>query len=54
MKKKSFLLFVALTLASTSFIGCHWMGEKTGQATQEVEEGADDFEEGFEEGKKKE
>ncbi len=31
--------------------GCHWMGEKTGEAAEEIEEGAEEFEEGYEEGK---
>jgi hypothetical protein len=47
-------LISAVVLAAALIMplaGCYWMGEKTGQAADEIEEGAEEFEEGYEEGK---
>jgi hypothetical protein len=53
MKRLAALFFIAL-LGFTSFagaIGCQTMGRWTGEGAQEVEEGAEDFKEGYKEGK---
>lgn len=47
---------IATTLVLISLVGifggCHKMGKTTGQAADQVEEGAHDFKQGYEEGKK--
>ncbi|MGA6927492.1 MAG: hypothetical protein WBY88_17520 [Desulfosarcina sp.] len=47
---------IATTLVLISLVGmvggCQKMGKATGQAADQVEEGAQDFKQGYEEGKK--
>ncbi|MFP4315681.1 MAG: hypothetical protein ACLFQR_05610 [Desulfovibrionales bacterium] len=53
MKRVVALIFVGLlTLTSlTGIMGCETMGRWTGEGAEEVEEGSEDFGEGYEEGK---
>jgi len=50
MMKKMMILMMALFLSFGSLAGCYKTGKVTGEAAQEIEEGADAFEEGYEEG----
>lgn len=51
MRQRILILVMVGILAFGGFSGCRQMGEWTGQGAQEVEDGADDFEEGYDEGK---
>ncbi len=51
MKQKILIFVMAGILAFASFSGCRQMGVWTGQGAEEVEEGAESFEEGYKEGK---
>jgi outer membrane lipoprotein-sorting protein len=45
------MLLCALLLAVFSVTGCQSMGKATGEAIEEIEEGAEQFEKGYHEGK---
>lgn len=49
--KKIIATLMFLGMLVMPLAGCQWMGEKSGQAADEIEEGADEFEEGYEEGR---
>ncbi len=51
MRQKIFIFVMVGILAFASFSGCRQMGVWTGEGAQEVEEGADSFEDGYKEGK---
>ncbi|MFO8033066.1 MAG: hypothetical protein R6U22_11025 [Desulfohalobiaceae bacterium] len=51
MRLRILILVMVGILVFAGFSGCKQMGEWTGKGAQEVEEGADDFEEGYDEGK---
>ena len=43
-----------LAFALAPIMGCHSMGKATGKAVKSVEDSADDFRDGYDEGKKQE
>ncbi len=51
MMKKVMILLMALFLSFGSLAGCYQTGKVTGEAAEKVEEGAEAFGEGYEEGK---
>jgi hypothetical protein len=51
MLKKIIVPMMILTLSLGSLAGCQTMGKATGDAAQEAERGAEDFKEGYEQGK---
>lgn len=51
MLQKIMILLVAATISITTLCGCEQLGEWTGEGTEEVKEGAEKFEEGYEQGK---
>lgn len=51
MMKKVMILLMALFLSFGTLAGCYQTGKVSGEAADEIEEGADAFEEGYEEGK---
>jgi hypothetical protein len=53
MIKKVLTLALVAMLSIGALGGCRSAGEATGEAAQEVEEGARDFKEGYEKGKDK-
>ncbi len=50
MKKLLVCLMISL-LSFSALTGCYHMGKATGEGAEEVEEGAESFGEGYEEGK---
>jgi hypothetical protein len=53
MLKKIMILVILGCILSTTVSGCHQVGRQTGEGVDKVEEGAEDFREGYEEGRKK-
>jgi predicted RNase H-like HicB family nuclease len=53
MLKATLAILVLISLTLSSLTGCHSMGKATGKTADEVEEGADEFKEGYREGKRK-
>ena len=51
MRQKILILVMVGILAFAGFSGCRQMGEVTGKGAQKAEEGAESFEDGYEEGK---
>ncbi len=51
MRQRILILVMVGILAFAGFSGCKQMGEWTGQGAQEVEEGAESFEDGYDKGK---
>lgn len=51
MRQKILIFVMVGILAFASFSGCRQMGEWSGEGAQGVEDGAESFEEGYEEGK---
>lgn len=51
MLKRLFVLAMMGMFAFSSLYGCYSTGKATGEAAEEVEEGASEFEKGYEEGK---
>jgi hypothetical protein len=51
MLKRFATLMVAGSIALTSIYGCQTMGRGTGEVAEEVEQGAGEFKEGYNEGK---
>ncbi|MFZ7125527.1 MAG: hypothetical protein ACOWWM_05150 [Desulfobacterales bacterium] len=50
--KKIVATSLMLGLLVMPVAGCQWMGEKSGQAANQVEEGAEEFEEGYDKTRK--
>lgn len=51
MLKRFLGILLVLLLGSALLSGCYTMGKGTGEVAEEVEEGAESFEKGYEEGK---
>ena len=51
MMKKVMILLTALFLSFGTLAGCYQTGKVSGEAAEEIQEGAEAFEEGYEEGK---
>lgn len=51
--KKTLALIMLLLFVAAQAAGCSWMGRTTGKAVNSIEKGADKFEKGYEEERKK-
>jgi hypothetical protein len=53
MLKKIIILVILGCILSTTVSGCQQLGKQTGEGVDKVEEGAEDFKEGYEEGRRR-
>jgi hypothetical protein len=53
MLKKIIILVIFGFILSTTVSGCQQLGRQTGEGVDKVEEGAEDFKEGYDEGRSK-
>ena len=51
MKKRILFMTLALMLVLISLAGCYKMGKATGKAADQVEESAEEFKDGYDQGK---
>lgn len=51
MKTGTLVLMIVLSVALSGITGCYKMGKATGKAAENIEDGAHDFKQGYEDAK---